>query len=252
VVPFTFDDLDDLQRVLDEHDGRVAAVVLEPSGATVPAPGYLQAVVDRARRAGAVSIFDEVITGFRLAPGGARERYGVEPDLSCYGKALGNGMPIAAVAGSWAVMRAFEDVFFSGTHGGETLSLAAAKVVLDTIADGSVLAGIEKVGARLRDGIQGLIDDHGLTGRVTVGGEPHRSVVGFGGAAPLVDRTWVQQCLVERAILFNGSMFVCARHGDHDVEHTLDGFDAAFGGLAAQDDVTALLAGPPGEAVFRP
>ena len=95
---FAFNDVDDLRRVLERHAGSVAAVVLEPAGADVPEPGYLQAVVDLAHEHGALAVFDEVITGFRLAPGGARERYGVEPDLSCYGKALGNGMPIAAVA----------------------------------------------------------------------------------------------------------------------------------------------------------
>jgi dTDP-4-amino-4,6-dideoxygalactose transaminase/glutamate-1-semialdehyde aminotransferase len=250
VHTFRFNDAEDLARALDEHRGQVAAVVLEPSAAEAPANGYLQRAVELAGAHGALSVFDEVITGFRLAPGGARQRYGVEPDLSCYGKALGNGMPISAVAGSWDAMRAFEEVFFSLTHGGETLSLAAARAVLDAIADGEVLAGIERRGLRLRDGIASLAEGHGLGARVAVSGEPQRAVVRFTGADPLADRSFVQQCLVERSILFNGSMFVCARHRDEDVEYTLEAFDQALGVLAEHDDVGHLLAGAPVQPVF--
>ena len=178
-----------------------------------PPPATSPAVVDLAHAHGALAIFDEVITGFRLAPGGARALRRV-PDLSCYGKALGNGMPISAVAGSWDVMRAFEEVFFSGTHGGETLSLAAARVVLDTVADGAVLAGIETMGQRLLDAFVAAVAAQRVGDRVTVGGEPHRTVVGFPGADGLLVRSWVQQTFAQAGILFNGSMFICARHTD--------------------------------------
>src|SRR5439155_20228325 len=111
---FAFNDLAALKPALDRRHGEIAAIVIEPAGAEVPAPEFLQGATDLAHVRGALVVFDEVITGFRLAPGGARERYGVIPDFSCYGKALGNGMPISAVAGSWDVMRVFEDIFFSG------------------------------------------------------------------------------------------------------------------------------------------
>jgi glutamate-1-semialdehyde 2,1-aminomutase/spore coat polysaccharide biosynthesis protein SpsF len=130
-TPFKFNDLDALNETLQRHGGEVAAIIVEPAGAEVPTPGYLQRVVDAAAEHGAISVFDEIITGFRIGTGGARTRYGVRPDISCYGKALGNGMPISAVAGSWRVMQAFDEIFFSGTHGGEALSLAAARSVHD-------------------------------------------------------------------------------------------------------------------------
>jgi glutamate-1-semialdehyde aminotransferase len=249
VATFPFDDLGALDEALEA--GPTAAVIVEPSGATVPSAGYLQGVVDLARQHGAVSVFDEIITGFRLAPGGAREHYGVEPDISCYGKALGNGMPISAVAGTWDVMRVFEDVFYSGTHGGETLSLAAAAAVLDTVADGRVLEEIRQRGQTMLDGIVARILRHGVGARVTVGGEPQRSVVSFVGAGALIDKSWVQQCLAERGVLFNGSMFICARHSDADVERALEGMDEAFAVMAAGDDVRSLLKGPPVQPVFR-
>jgi glutamate-1-semialdehyde aminotransferase len=248
---FAFNDLDDLERALREHRGDVAAVILEPAGLDVPDPGFLEGVVDLARAHGAVSVFDEIITGFRIAAGGARERYGVIPDVSCYGKALGNGMPISAVAGTWDVMRAFEEVFFSGTHGGEALSLAAARAVLDALADGRVLADIEKRGERMLSGIAAAIEQHAVGERVRVGGEPQRAVVAFAGDDHLVVKSWVQQVLVERGVLFNGSMLICARHSDEDVDRALSAFDTAFEALTGGADVAGRLKGDPVQPVFR-
>lgn len=250
---FPFNDLSALEAALRDAAAPIAAVIVEPSGADTPAEGYLSALVDLAHRYGAVAIFDEVITGFRLAPGGARERYRAIPDLSCYGKALGNGMPVSAVGGSRDVMRAFEDVFFSGTHGGETLSLAAAAAVLDVIRDGTVLAGVRAIGERMLSGIQRLIDLHGVGESVRVGGEPERAVVGFSGDDPLILKSWVQQCLIQRGVIFNGSMFISARHTPQDVDRALDGFDEAFAVVAqeATTDIRELLLGPPVEPVFR-
>jgi glutamate-1-semialdehyde aminotransferase len=248
---FAYGDREGLEQVLERHRGQVAAIVLEPSGATVPDAGYLASVVEAAHRHGALCVFDEIITGFRLAPGGAAERYGVVPDLACYGKALGNGMPVAAVGGGWEIMAVFEEIFFSGTHGGEALSLAAARVVLDTLADGTVLAGIESIGQRMRGGIIELIERHDVGGRVSVGGEPQRSVVGFGGDDPLVDKSWVQQTLAEHGVLFNGSMFICARHTPADIDRALEAFDAAFAALADDAPVEGRLKGPAVQAVFR-
>jgi glutamate-1-semialdehyde 2,1-aminomutase len=247
---FVFNDLDSLDRALAERNGKVAAVVVEPSGTEVPAAGFLEGVVDRCRRHGVLSVFDEIITGFRLAPGGARQRYGVVPDLSCYGKALGNGMPISVVAGAWDVMKGFEDVFVSGTHGGEALSLAAAAAVLDLVADGAILDAIEAHGRRLQAEIADLVASHGIADRVRVSGEPQRSLVQALGPEPLVSKSWIQQCLAQRGVLFNGSMFICEHHDERDLDLALEGFADAFGVMAAGDDLRARLVGPPVEPVF--
>ena len=250
-IAFRADDLDHLDALLERHRGEVAAVVLEPSGAHVPEPGDLQRLVESCRSHGAISVFDEVITGFRVAPGGARERYEVQPDLSCYGKALGNGMPVAAVAGTWEVMRGFEEVFVSGTHGGETLSLAAARAVLDAIATGGPLAHIERLGRRLRDGLGTIVQTRAVQDRVRVGGEPARAVVTFPDDPGLIARSWVQQCFLEDGQLFNGSMFVCAEHSDADVDGALATFDRALQAIEAGEDLRSKLTGPPVSPVFR-
>jgi glutamate-1-semialdehyde aminotransferase len=251
-LTFRFGDLDHLRSLLEQHAGEVAAVVLEPSGAEVPEPGYLQGLVDLAHQHGALVVFDEIIVGFRVAPGGARQRYGVEPDLSCYGKAMGNGMPISAVAGSWATMSVFEDIFFSGTHGGETLALAAARAVLDAIADGTVLADIEAKGLAHRALLQSAVTDAGVADRVTVTGEPQRAVVGFTGPEPLITKSFVQQSMQDAGFLFNGSQFICARHTSDELHRAADAFAAACRTIAdAGDDLATLLRGRPVAPVFR-
>jgi glutamate-1-semialdehyde aminotransferase len=101
------------------------------------------------------------------------------------------------------------------------------------------------------DGIGARISARGVGDRVTVGGEPHRSVVSFVGDDALIDKSWVQQTLIERGVLFNGSMFISARHSDADVDRALDAMDEAFAAVEAGEDLRRLLKGPPVEPVFR-
>ena len=101
------------------------------------------------------------------------------------------------------------------------------------------------------EGVRALVANHGLDGLVTVDGEPQRTVVGVGGVAPLVAKSWIQQCQAEAGCLFNGSIFICARHTDDDVASMLAGFDRAFEALAAGTDLRPLLLGDPVQPVFR-
>lgn len=246
--PFAWGDIDSLESTLDSAE--FAAVVLEPSGSRTPPPGYLADVVEVAHRNGALVIFDEVIVGFRVAPGGARERYGVEPDFSCYGKALGNGMPISAIAGRWTHMGVFEEVFFSGTHGGEALSLAAAKCVLEVITETEALQRIASLGGRLQEGMAAILRERGCEERISVGGEPQRTVVEFAAPDGLLTKSWIQQCFARAGILFNGSMFICEQHTRADIDTTLEVFDDALRHLRTITDVRSHLAGPPIQAIF--
>jgi glutamate-1-semialdehyde aminotransferase len=257
VGTFAFNDLDSLDAALAERRDAVAAVILEPCAAEEPAPGFLEGVVERAHAAGALVVFDEIITGFRLAAGGAQERYGVRADLVAFGKALGNGMPISALAGRAELMDRLEDVFFSGTHGGETLSLAAAGAVLDRL-DGDFYAELYAKGEHLRAGIQKGIEAAGVADSVRVGGAAPWVVVTIrepDGAGPgLPAKTLVQQELLKRGVLFNGSNFICAAHSDEDIELAIDAYGDAFRRLAdgLEGDLTSLLEGPPLQPAFRP
>jgi glutamate-1-semialdehyde aminotransferase len=254
---FAYNDLDSLDAALARHPGDVAAVILEPSGAERPAPGFLEGVAQRTRTAGALLVFDEIITGFRLAPGGAQERYGVRADLATFGKALGNGMPISALAGRAEVMDVLEDVFFSGTHGGETLSLVAAAATLDAL-DAGAYAALYAKGERLRAGIERAIAEHGVGDWVTIDGEAPRTVVGVREppheGAGLPAKSLVQQELLKRGVLFNGSNFICLAHSDDDLEQAIDAYGAAFERLAGAlpDRVADALEGEPVMPAFRP
>jgi glutamate-1-semialdehyde aminotransferase len=257
VGTFDFNDLDSLDEALEAHRGAVAAVILEPCGVDEPAPGFLEGVVDRAHAAGSIVIFDEIITGFRLAPGGAQERYGVRADLVAFGKALGNGMPISALGGRAELMDQLEDVFFSGTHGGETLSLAAASAVLDRLG-AELYDALYANGERVRSGIQRGIDSASVADWVRVSGAAPRTVVTIRepeGAGPgLLAKTLVQQELLKRGVLFNGSNFICAAHSEEDIDLAIDAYGGAFQRLAEglEGDLAALLEGPPLQPAFRP
>jgi glutamate-1-semialdehyde aminotransferase len=254
---FRYNDLASLDAALQLAEDDVAAVVLEPSGAMRPIPGFLQGVLDRAHGAGALVVFDEIITGFRLGRGGAQERYGVTADLVALGKGLANGMPLSALAGRAELMNQLEGLFFSGTHGGETLSLAAARATLAELTPG-VYADLRKKGERLRAGIEAAISAHGLTDWIVIDGEPERTVVQIrepdSGSEMLVAKSLVQQELAKLGVLFNGSNFICAAHSNADLDQAIDAYGAAFRRLAdaLPDRVAAAVEGPPVQPAFRP
>lgn len=256
---FTYNDLESLDRVLDTRGSEVAAVILEPSGAARPAPGFLEGVAEHTRRAGALLVFDEIITGFRLAPGGAQEKYGVQADLVAFGKALGNGMPVSALTGAAEHMDVLAEVFFSGTHGGEALSLAAARATIDAMTPEAFKSLWEK-GERLRTAVDRAIVAHGLGSVVTLDGEAPRTVMQFvepAGAEGLPARSLVQQEMAKSGVLFNGSNFICVAHSDEDLEQAAVAYGHALGRLAdgltdGLDGVLALLEGPAVQPAFRP
>lgn len=252
-----FGDLLALSEALERHPGQVACVVCEPIGAQEPDPTMLAEMVSLSHRHGALIVFDEVISGFRLGPGGAQQYFGVQADLVCFGKALGNGMPISALAGPAETMDRLEDVFFSGTHGGETLSLAAADATLRTLREQPVHEHIWRLGSRLQQGIRAAIADHDLGEWVSCSGLAPWTIVTVREPLPeqaeLMAKSLLQQELLLRGILFNGSHFISYAHTDEDIMEAIDAYDGALRELAARlpDRVAQSLQGPPVTAAFR-
>jgi glutamate-1-semialdehyde 2,1-aminomutase len=144
-----FNDLDALEAVIAELPDQIAAMIMEPMTSTWPNEGYLQAVRAITEKHGIVLVFDEMLTGFRFAAGGAQQYFGVTPDLAAFGKALANGFPLSAIAGRADILGVMPRIFFSGTFGGETLSLAAAKVVLDRMKSGAPTDRLAELGTEL-------------------------------------------------------------------------------------------------------
>ncbi len=143
----------DLAAAREAIDDETACVILEPMTFEAPKAGYLEGLRDTCHERGALLVFDEMWTGFRLALGGAQEAFGVTADLACFSKAVANGMPLSILTGRRDVMARLErDVFFFSTFGGEALSLAAAKVTIGEIRNRRVLAQLARQGSRIREG----------------------------------------------------------------------------------------------------
>ena len=256
-VPFAYNDVASLERIFAEHPGQVAAVIMEPIGIVPPDPGFLEAVRDVTTREGALLIYDEVVTGFRLALGGAQELFGVTPDLAAVGKAMGNGFPIAAVVGRRDVMEIFDEIFFSFTFGGEAASLAAAKATLTMLREQDVIPHLWAQGQVLQDGFNTIAAHFKLEETTECVGLAPRTVLSFfetDGHPPLVLKSLFQQECIRRGVLFTGGQNISFSHSDADLEHTLRVYRAAFEVLRKgidDGDPGALLGGAPAEPVFR-
>lgn len=240
-----FGDLDALVEAL----GDVAAVILEPMNGQWPARGYLEAVREATHRHGALLIFDEMLTGFRVAPGGGQELFGVTPDLATYGKAIANGLPLAALVGRADIMGLLTEVFFSGTYGGEALSLAAAAVVIGR-AEASTSAMFD-TGLDLSVRVQRIIDETGAPLRLS--GHPAWQHLTWD--APDVDavKTLFLQEMARHGVLILGTHTVSAAHTTADLEVVEAAYRAALGTIAdalACDDVADRLACEPLRPLF--
>jgi glutamate-1-semialdehyde 2,1-aminomutase len=207
-----------------DHPGEFAAVILEPMNVAWPKDGFLEGVVGLSREHGAVSVFDETITGFRLSIGGAQELFGVTPDLACFGKGLANGYPLSAVAGRSDIMREFEEVFFSFTMGGERLSLAAAVAAITKARECDVPAVLARQGQKILDGLRELIERHGCGQFLIVAGHPSWSFLLIGdaeGGSQWDIRTLYIQEMVQRGILTLGTHNMTYAHSNEDVDRLL-------------------------------
>lgn len=167
----SYNDLPGMEARFEAHGGEIAAVILEPvagnMGVVPPDPGYLEGVRALTARHGALLIFDEVMTGFRVAMGGAQARYDVLPDLTCLGKIVGGGLPVGAYGGRADVMGVVAPegpVYQAGTNSGNPLSVAAGLATLEVLARGEAYAALERSGARLERGLRAALDAAGGPG----------------------------------------------------------------------------------------
>ncbi|MBF0180128.1 MAG: aminotransferase class III-fold pyridoxal phosphate-dependent enzyme [Magnetococcales bacterium] len=225
---FVYNDITSLEKIFATHPNAVAAVILEPVNVEPPKNGFLEAVRELTRRHGALLVFDETITGFRLANGGAVEYFGVIPDLVTLGKGLANGFPISAIAGPRELMRLMEEIFFSFTFGGETLSLAAAAATLDKLRREPVVATLWEQGRQLLDGLQPLLTRHGVGHFLGTAGLPVWSFLMFkdaGGYGQFEIKSLFLQEIFARGILCIGTHNLSYAHTRADIDTLLAVYD---------------------------
>jgi glutamate-1-semialdehyde 2,1-aminomutase len=242
-----FNDVPALEAAFREHGHDLAAVIVEPvcgnMGTVAPHAGYLEALREITRRSGCVLIFDEVMTGFRLALGGAQQLYGVRPDMTCLGKIMGGGLPAAAYGGRadiMAIVAPDGPVYQAGTLSGNPLAMAAGAKVLELLAQPGVYATLEARSARLEDGLKRAARDAGTTVTVNRVGS---MITVFFCAGPVTDYTTAKQSDTKRFARFFHAMlargvylppaqfeaaFVSLAHGEAEIDETLAAAAAAF------------------------
>lgn len=221
---FAYNDLASLEKILLGHPNEFAAVILEPMNVAEPAPGFLQGVKNLAHRHGALLVFDETITGFRFSNGGAQELFGVTPDLATFGKGMANGYAVAAVTGRADVMKLMEEIFFSFTMGGETLSLAASRAVLDKLKREPVTQRLAEAGASVKARAAKVVSANGLDDAITVSGHPSWSFLNFrdvGDYTSFDIKTLFLQEVLARGVIAFGTHNMSYAHSDADIDRLI-------------------------------
>jgi glutamate-1-semialdehyde 2,1-aminomutase len=251
VLVTPFNDTARAIETIERNAADLAAVIVEPlQRVLLPEPGFLQALREVTKKHGIVLVFDEIVTGFRIAWGGAQERYGVVPDLACYGKAISGGFPLAAVVGSEEVMSVLdgrkrprtEVVWATHTLARNPVGTTAGLAALDVLAQAGTYDRLHRTGSRLRAGIVAAGERHGFA--VQTPGEDAVFGVRFTARRPL--RTWMDLTtadkalglrwaleMIRRGILVNPNekIYISIAHSDADVERTLAAADEAFAAM---------------------
>lgn len=263
-VSFRYNDLDSVRELLDAHPGRIACFILEAATALAePAPGFLEGLRALADEQGIVLVLDEMITGMRWSGGGAQSVYGITPDLSTWGKALGNGLAVSALAGKRALLdrgglntddsRVF---LLSTTHGPEATGLAAYLAVSRVYREEDIVGIMERQGARLAAEVNLAAREAGLHEHVSVIGRPSCAVFTTKdhlGAPSQAFRTLFLQELLQRGVLAQ-SFVISAAHTDADVDLTVAAVSEAlpvYARAIEQGGVAGLLRGRPVAPALR-
>jgi len=225
VVTVPWNSTEAVERVFAERGADIAAAITEPvlcnSGCIMPRPGFLESLREITRRHGALLIFDEVITGFRMAPGGAQQHFGIKPDLATFGKALAAGLPMSAIAGRKDVMdEMYKGVVFGGTFNGNPMVLAAANTALDLLADGTLLAQANRLGGEFKSGIERIAAARGVP--VELNGFGAAFAVRFGDGDKDRLTRYVRAMLDEGVYLLpDGRAYTSCAHTERDIDESL-------------------------------
>jgi glutamate-1-semialdehyde 2,1-aminomutase len=247
-VTVPYNDLGAVERAFAAHPAAIAAVIVEPvvgnMGVVLPRPGFLQGLRELCTQHASILIFDEVMTGFRVAPGGAQERYGVRPDLTTLGKIIGGGLPVGAYGGRRDLMERVSPagpVYQAGTMSGNPLAMAAGLAALDAIAaDRGLYDRLEHLGRTLEDGLVDAIVRRRARAVVARAGSmwtlffAERRVDDWSGAASADTKAFARffQAMLAQGVLLAPSQFeanfLSAAHSEADIDAIVRAADAAL------------------------
>lgn len=234
IYKFEYNNIESLERLFNEHKNEFAAVIMEPMSIEDPKDNFLQNVKELAHKNGALFILDEVITGFRFDLGGAQKLFNVVPDLATFGKSMANGMPISVVVGKEEYMNKMEDIFYSFTFGGECLSLAASLATIKEMKEKNVIGYIWKEGGYLQDKTREIISANNLNDILELKGKPcwqTFKIHGYKNYSDLEIKSYIQQELIKRGVLWTGAHNMSFSHKRDDLENLIKIYGDVFSSL---------------------
>lgn len=228
---FKFNDIDNLYKCIKCNKDEISCIVMDLCARYYPEKNYLDKVREIATKNNIILIFDEIITGFRIAPGGAQSYFKITPDLSCFGKGIANGFPVSALAGKKKYMIKANELFYSLTFAGEAISLAAANKALDIYKDISLSKNLELKGNYLIKLLRNILKNISLDDRFIIEGMPCRPIISTNhkfidsNKSKIINFEIIKK-MISKSILYNGSIFICKTHTVKDLEYFAKSFEA--------------------------
>jgi len=251
-LPFSYGRIDELEKIVADEGNSLAAIIMEPVRSKAPPAGFLEAVRQIANKIGAVLIFDEITSGFRVAVGGAHLTYGVFPDICVLGKALGNGFPISAVIGVRSVMDAAQESFISSTFWTERVGSAAALATIAKFERDSVHEKLIRFGGRINRGWAAAANEHDL--EIEISGIEPLTHISFKHDKPMLLQTLYAQEMLEAGYLLGASVYSTAAYTDEIIDKFIEHSTVAFAEIArglASGNIESRLRGDVIQMGFR-
>jgi len=234
---FEYNNIDSLKAIIDRHPNDVSAVILEPVTFVPPNKGFLEDIRSLCTENDIVLIFDEIISGFRIDLGGAQKKFGVTPDLSTFGKSMSNGMPLSALVGKKELMQKVNEIFFSGTFGGETLSLAASIATLKKLKKIDAPKIFNETGKVYKENINNSILNYGLEELLSVSGMnwwPKININSSSSISQMELNTLLRQELISKGVFISSTINLSASNCSNKiVNDALNIFDDSIKNISS-------------------
>jgi glutamate-1-semialdehyde 2,1-aminomutase len=244
-LPFSYNQIDSLSKIVKQHGPHLAAVVLETTRNADPAPGFLEGVRELCDRSGAVMILDEISIGWRLTVGGAHLKLNVAPDIAVFAKAMGNGHPIAAILGRIGVMQAAQESFISSTYWTEGVGPVAALATIRKMQRTDVATHIATIGTQFREGIEDIAARNAIPLRLS--GYPAMTYIAFDNPDNLALQTLLTVRMLQRGFLAGGAFYPSLAHTRPCVDRYLAVAEEVFtelGDAIRDNDIAIRIGGP--------
>lgn len=248
-----FNNIQDLKNKFKKK--KFAAIILEPLSYQLPTKNFLKELVFQCRKNKTLIIFDEICTGFRVSLGGAQKIYNITPDLSTFGKAMGNGFPISAIVGKKKIMKYFDKIFYSGTFGGETVSLASCLFVIKYLKKNKIIDKNIKKGKFLIKEFNNLCKNYNLDKIISLEGHPSWPfliIKNVSSDKQAKIKTLFMQEMALKKVLFFGSFVINASHTNQDVKKIINITNNILSKLSNHfNNLNKVLIAKPSKPLFK-